>query len=422
MMAYLAHLGPVANIALWLVALAVAIWIVGPSVGMLLGLARLDKDVDADPARANPRLDDLDGQERYRQFVELGFRPLGWTQEHGRFATPLHWHWRSVEGARWLASPDDRTFVSFYRVVRREPVRMCAMTLFEGGGAWVTACPGAGIAEKIIGSYGRVEEQKVDATELLARHAGHVERFRAERGLSVKKATFAELAAESLAHSRVMIEKSMRWGMMALPLGMFGIPAVAALSWLWRDMHSLRPLGAFMIFYAAIIYGLMRAFIAVAQREGAQRSHTETRTVSIVPVTPDGEIVAGRYERWVRLLAGVVAADIVVRLAVIAAKSPAVARLGAQAIAMVTVITLLCVVNLRIFARRALGRATMVRGGKPVDHLGIWGNWSLLGMFFLISRRPPIPNWWIVWTLAVFALACGGYLLERNGRRPRPSP
>ncbi|HUL91529.1 MAG TPA: hypothetical protein VLV56_04190, partial [Burkholderiales bacterium] len=73
------------------------------------------------------------------------------------------------------------------------------------------------------------------------------------------------------------------------------------------------------IVYLVIRYGALHLTHGYAVR----RMHTRAYELEQTSVAPDGTIVAGRFERWLRVLAMVAAADMLVRLAIIAVKSAA---------------------------------------------------------------------------------------------------
>src|SRR5262245_51887863 len=93
-------------------------WVLIPPIMYALGLMRLRCEVREDPARAESQAGDPDYERRYQQFRELGFLPAGITSESGWFISPFDWHWRTLQGSRWLVSADGRTFVSFHRLIR----------------------------------------------------------------------------------------------------------------------------------------------------------------------------------------------------------------------------------------------------------------------------------------------------------------
>src|SRR5262249_39563649 len=87
------------------VAAGALVWIVVPVVLFSLGLTRLRNSVRPDPADAEPRADDPDYERRFRQFAELGFRPVGSSRESCWFMNPGKWYWRSFARSRWMAMP-----------------------------------------------------------------------------------------------------------------------------------------------------------------------------------------------------------------------------------------------------------------------------------------------------------------------------
>jgi hypothetical protein len=406
---------PVVAVFSGLLALALTIVILGPAVGVLLRKGHLEIEVDGNAARAEPRLDDQDGQHRYRQFLDLGFRPFGWTRKHARFLTPLHWRWSAYEGTRWLASADDRTFVSFYRLVRDEPLRIGLMTSFEGGGAWLTSSPGAGIDDPADGNYGRAEERGVDAPELLARHEHHVEVFRAQRGLAIRQATMADVGAESLAleHALKALEKGR--SLLAMPLGLFAMPAAVCLVMMAQG-PARRAMGLLGILYAAALYGLMLALLHVVHPRTARRTHTRAFHLEQTSVARDGAIVPGRHERWLRALAVVAAADFASHGFLILWRAPQILARGRSATFMAGMYAAVAGLFVYIFVLRASGR---VHRRKPIDGSDLTFNWILWVMFALIlgdTATASLTSIRFPHAVAVLVLGALGWWLEKTSR------
>jgi hypothetical protein len=403
----------VLQVVLGLVVVAMAIWILGPTVGFLWKGRQLDVEVYPDAMLAKPYPEDTDGMRRYDELLALGYRPVGSTWEHARFFSPIHWRWRSLQGQRWLVAPDARTFVELHRLTEDEPVRLSAVTLFEGGGSWQTACPGVPGDLPQVRSRGHASVRGVGPAGLLDKHVELVEAFRSKHGLTIQAATLHEVAAANLAFERAVLPKMGTANMMALPLGTFGMGLAAGL---WTFTHggaSARLVGLGMIvfmglFYAAIRYGVLE----MARRHGARHMHTRAFDLEQTAVTPDGRIVAGRYERWVRVVAGVAAADMVVRVAIIAAKAPAI-RMGEGRIFMAVMLAVLSVLNTRDLIARARGRTPGKATRKKKD---VWFNWALIGLLYVGSPLSGIAASHFVWFGAVVALALCGWQLERQGR------
>jgi hypothetical protein len=410
-------LGHVLLVGLCIVAGALTIWILGPTVGYFLGLRRIGVDIHAEPPIARPYPEDADGLRVYEQFVALGFRPLGWTCEHARFLTPIHWRWRSVQGARWLGSPDHRTFVCLYRVVADEPARFGAMTLLEGGGSWFTCFPGAGLGYAPIGNHGRAEVQGVGPAELLEKHAALVEAFRRERGLAIRPGSLADVANASLASTRSQLEKKGSGAFSLFPLGMFALPAAMFVRGFApapdRDAALLH--GATCVIYASVIYSLCRLFLRVSQRRVARFAHTREYALEQAAAKVEGPIVPGAYERWVRVIAALGAADMIARLVLIAVKTRAILAYGPEAIFWAVVIAFVCGLTLRNLSWRAAGRA-LPKIGKA-EATGPWFSWGFVAYFLNdISKKGHEPSR-LVWLGGVVGLALLGSWLEKKGRK-----
>jgi hypothetical protein len=182
-------------------------WMLVPFFMASIGWRPVRVAVLEDPISVEPGSGDPSYRLRFTQLLAAGFRPLGTTVETCWFNTPLRWQRQSLQGERWLASPDRRTFVALHRIVLDEPVRFGAVTLLAGGGMVQTACPGAGLSGDVGPRYRRAEVQNVDAVDLLGRHRRNVEEFCRERGLVVREATLRELAAEDTTCTRLTLKR-----------------------------------------------------------------------------------------------------------------------------------------------------------------------------------------------------------------------
>ena len=193
----------------WILCAAAAlglIWMLVPLLMVSIGWRPVRVVVLEDPLSVEPGPGDPSYRLRFSQLVAAGFKPVGTSTETCWFNTPLRWQRQSLQGERWLASPDGRTFVALHRVVLDEPVRMGAVTLLSGGGMVQTACPGAGLSGDFGPRNRRAEVQNVDAVDLLGRHRKNVEEFCRERGLVAREATLCELAVEDTACTRLALK------------------------------------------------------------------------------------------------------------------------------------------------------------------------------------------------------------------------
>jgi len=245
---------PLVQILLWLVAAAATIWILVPGVMFLRRKSRYWVEVSDNPADAEPDGRDRKHAERFKQFVALGFRPAGKTVEHGRFMIPMQWSWKSG-GERYLASADGKTFVSFHRTGGGGPLRTATLTAFNEGGLIITVSPGEKVAAEAGGNYKREAVGEVEPEELLKMHARRVEEFARERNLTVKAATFRDVAAEDEKHSRLLLPKMKLGQYGSIVIAMFLMPAVMAVLPAARGRGAIAPL---IICVAAAVYALVR--------------------------------------------------------------------------------------------------------------------------------------------------------------------
>ncbi len=260
------------SVLLSVIAALAAAAILLPSLLFKLASPRLAERVDADPALARPRSGDNDGEKRYAQFTALGFRPFGRTIESCWFMSPIKLYWRSLEGERWLASEDRRTFVSFHRLLRDEPVRFSVVSYFDGGGVIRSACPGAGLLSDEANAFWRTENRGVEPEELLDRHQRDLEALHRRRGLEARVMTLAEIAASERTHGRRIIAKvgEVSYGLINVyfitPTVLLSLFSVAT-----RTPHNL----ASAICIGAIPFGVIRLIVVpLSRRRRVLRSHS----------------------------------------------------------------------------------------------------------------------------------------------------
>lgn len=250
--------GAIVQVVLWIIVGATVIWSVGPSVAIVLGRRRIEIDVHPGELLGRPYPEDADGLRRYDQLVELGYRPIGATEEHVRFLTPLHWTWRS-ESVRWLVSPDDRTFTCLFRITPNEAIRVSAVTLFDGGGSWETTYPGVGFEREPLRNHGYAEVQSVEPAALLDLHAYHVERFRTERGLAVRSGALADVAAAANEYARALFAKrGVNAGLFVWPLASIAMPAYSSATALASGGDRARVGAAGLFIFSSLVYATVR--------------------------------------------------------------------------------------------------------------------------------------------------------------------
>jgi len=130
-------------------------------------------------------------------------------------------------------------------------------------------------------------------------------------------------------------------------------------------------------------------------------------------------VVNGPYERWVRVIAGLGSADMVVRLALLAARHAP----GEHAYSNVLVFLIGGLISLNLWglSQRALGRFWRGPGGTPV-RWSLWRPWIVVAMAYMSRKTNPAPDWTppiVAWLAAVVALALVGHVLE-NARPHGP--
>jgi cbb3-type cytochrome oxidase subunit 3 len=412
---------PVVVAALWIAAVAATIIILGPVVAFLLGRRRIWADVHDDPARAEPGAGDPDYQRRYDEVVALGFRPIGATQAHARFLTPLKWRWSEVGTTRWLASSDDRTFFFMDRALAGEPVRLGVATFFEGGGVLYLRSPAIGMGRTEAGNYARLETHGSDPRDLLSRHAEEVEAFRRERGLEARRATLPEASAEMMAAQKAMLAKQKgSAGLIVAPLALFGIPAMNAFLFMSRVPRGL-VFAPTIILGAALIYAVLGFGLTELTRRWRLRESHQV-DLNQKAAAPDGTIVdTGKHEAWVRRIAAF-GALITGALSIFWLSQIARAmEKGSAAIVMLALFLFLGGRAAHALVARARGRAARARRGGEWQRNEMWWNWFLFTMISSAWTSELVPFAYRVRVdllfLALMALPALGYGLDRAGRQ-----
>jgi hypothetical protein len=270
---------------LWAIALPATVAILLPALLFAIAPVRIRERIEPNPALAEPPTDDPDYQRRFRQFAALGFRPLGRTFETCWFMSPIKPYWRSLQGERWLADREHRTFVSFHRLARREPVRFGVVSYLPGGGVVRTTCPGVtgrGVADEEA-LYWRTELRNVEPEELHRRHEASLAAISDRRKLAAKRMTPEEIAATELVHTKRLVSRSGRSGY-SLIFSTFLGPALFAFSywsfvapavirhgrWRHAPLHQL----AVALCAGAFLFALVRlVFLPINRRLMIRRSH-----------------------------------------------------------------------------------------------------------------------------------------------------
>lgn len=292
---------------LWAAALAGVVWVLVPAIAFALRIGGPRTTVLPDVGPPLLHGGDAAFEPWLPQLVTLGFRDAGRTRESARFMSPAQWGWQSVHPARWLISPDGRTYATMYRLTPGEPVRIGVTTAFEGGGMVRTSCPGPVPQDGYPPDHWRSFVRGVDAEGLLARHAEQVAAFTNQRGAAVKRATIAEIAAIDDAVSLPVARKA---AASSYGLVFVFLTSVAFFlsSYLLMSRGHTRASGAVVPLGICVVVGLYALLGWVLRgpllRYNAVRSHTENITGTPDDVTSDGTIVAtGQNERRLRMLA-----------------------------------------------------------------------------------------------------------------------
>jgi hypothetical protein len=262
------------DVVLYVIAAGALVWVLVPAVAFAMGGARSRRELHRDPARAEPRPDDPDHARRFRQFWELGFRPVGVTRETCWFMNPIRWYWRSLDWLRWMQRPDDGMLVSFHRLLASEPIRFGVVTLFDDGGLVRTTCPGVRQGMRSVTANFLVFELKsVEPAELVSRHEVHVAGFASTSNRKVKQATFEEVTAAETINDRVAL--SGRKGTYQLLVRYFGLPALFGGWLLATPGGSFWHRAAIGVCAGAAVFAFQR-FVRMPQRRRQRvlRSHS----------------------------------------------------------------------------------------------------------------------------------------------------
>jgi hypothetical protein len=360
------------NAVVWAVALAAAVWILVPAIAHAFGATDVQTTVRPDPG---PPADHPAFEPRMHQLAALGFRAAGQTMERIWFLTSMHWRWRPYEDTRWLVGPDERTYVTLYRMLAEEPVRISAVTMFEDGGLVRTSCPGG--AAKLLSrpNYWHADLRGAAADALLTKHQEQVDAYARERGTSVKAATIAEISAVDDVFSRSILRGSISasslLGVLALAVFLFGLPLVYGRQSLTAPIQ--------ICFMAALTAAFRWWTYRRAFRRNALLSHREDVSPEIAP---DVDLPAtGKYESWLRPLAGLTALLSSAWVATFASRLPAALRAGGGAIFMQLVYLVLAVLIVVGLSGRARGKMLLWRANKDNTHVwlvpllmdAIWG-------------------------------------------------
>ena len=407
----------VASVVLWAGALALTIWILVPAIAFALG-AGGGVQTDVYPDVGSPGLpgDDALMESRRQQLAALGFRAVGRTREHGRFIFPTHWHWQQYGTTRWFVSPDGHTHVTLSRVIADEPVRMAAVTAFDGGGMVRTSSPGTEAKQFAQPTYWRVGLRNVDPATLVARHQEQVEAFAREHGARTRAATVAEVAAADTAATRATLRKAAA-GSYVLLCVLLPVPvSLVGLESRGRGVGSL--VIAVEICVMAGLYALLRWVIhGPLLRYNARRSHNEDLASQPDYVAPDGSIAAtGKNERWLRVLAIPAALLSAAWPVAFASKIPQHYAGGGGAVILQLVLIVMSSLLVAQFVGRALGKVLLQKKGARSPSQ-LWTSLMMIAFVFanwLDWSRGTLNR--VLYMVAALSVIVGfvGWRLERS--------
>lgn len=216
----------IADTLLLIAAILGTAWVLTPTLMFGLGLTRFRIVVSQESSAAEPTSDDTDYGRRYRQFLKLGFHPIGTTIETCWFSNPIKWYRKSLRPLRWLATPDGRYLASFHRLLATEPIRFGIVTLLSENGMVRTTTPGVG-KHRLEGNRLRIEMLNVEPAELFARHQEQVDAFCQSRNLAVKAATLPDAATLEEVNTRQVLSK-LGAKLYRIPFSCFVVPTFVA--------------------------------------------------------------------------------------------------------------------------------------------------------------------------------------------------
>ena len=251
-------------------------WMLVPLLMVSIGWRPVRVTVTEDPLGVEPGSGDPSYRLRFSQLVAAGFRPLGTTVETCWFNTPLRWQRQSLQGERWLASADRRTFVALHRIVLDEPVRFGAVTLLEGGGMVQTTCPGAGLSGDVGLRCRRNEVQNVDAVDLLRRHRNNVEDFCRQRDLCAREATLRDVAAEQATCTRLTLKGQKVGSYWQILLAVLVVPLLGFALMLYtpgREDRHLHDLAVSALTATAMFAVVRHHLLNISLRQQALKRH-----------------------------------------------------------------------------------------------------------------------------------------------------
>jgi hypothetical protein len=203
------------------------LWVVLPILMYRLGRTTIRAEISAGPEHAQPRGFDPSYARAYQAFTALGFQPVGTVVETTWFLTPMNWR-KQFPKARWLVSPDGRTFLACYRVLALQNVRFALYTMNDRGGIVVTASPGARVSIDPGGGDRRIEVPRMEAAALVARHEAEVAAFCQDRGWSAVPAAFSEVVDRAVNVDRRIARKVVGITFSIFPLACIVLPLLSA--------------------------------------------------------------------------------------------------------------------------------------------------------------------------------------------------
>ena len=228
----------------------------------------------------------------------------------------------------------------------------------------------------------------------------------------------AEVANATLTYARAYLAKQGGAAFLALPLGMFALPAAFSFAMLARGSERARLVGALGVIFMALFYAVFRyGVLTLTKGWAARHMHTRAFELEQTAVAVDGIIIPGIYERWVRGIAILGAADMLGRLAFIGSRTSAILAHGTSAILFAGVMALAIAFMLWAFIRRSQGREVRRPGrGTAKSAASLWSTWAFMAWWMNSVSKNEFKPSHLIW-LGVVVDAVLGWWLEKRGRK-----
>jgi hypothetical protein len=274
---------------LWLVAGAVALWMLLPAVLTALGLTFRQDFLDDDAAALEPSGNDSEYEDLFTQLCRLGFEPVGRRSTTCWFFL-IHWY-RNFQ-SRVFAAPRGDGIALVYKLRAWDRWRLCFVTAFSD--------------EAIVETANQMERLRIDEPDhlrwglatpdrafLLKRHREVCRDFAAAGSRSVALLP-TELVNQLLRHHSSRYQRKHRWiGLiyMSIPLCCLGIGLL-----LVRLFAGTAP---YLLPVSIIAWGFLwpaaEAFLfrAAARRSRAEDAHRQRNQPT--PLRPDSGAISRSY-------------------------------------------------------------------------------------------------------------------------------